>query len=176
MIYRLLSEFALDTRELVSLGLDYTYWQARASGFSERDFHAGFILTTFVGFGFLLMAAYPETRHPVLASMVLTLPPGQYDWRRIVKVTFLLALGIGCILLLATAPPILSQDGMTLKEIVGDHETRIRATERMLADHQAVFWWIKTSLSVMMAAVVTAVGSDIYKTFIAGRKARAKEE
>ena len=178
MIFGLMGELALDTLKLADASLDYTYWQARAAGFSEGDLRAAIAMG---GLGFLCMAVYPESRSPTLAAMVLAFPPSDYDWRRAVRMTLYGLLAVGCIVLMLTAPSTLSQDGgMTVKEVLGDHEARIRLLEKLPSDVELlkgiVFElvnWVKLGFGLVAGAILTWAVNGFLN---ARGKRRAKED
>lgn len=182
MILGFIGETVRDALTLADLGLEYTYWQARAAGFSEGDYRAALMLSTFASFSFLLMAAFPEARSPALAAMVLPFPAGQYDWRRAVRMTMFGLLAVGCILLMFTAPTLSQDGGMTLKEVVSDHEARLRVLEKMSNDvellKKIVFElvnWVKLGFGIVAAAILTYAVNGILKTHAAGKKAQRED-
>ncbi|MCC7234895.1 MAG: hypothetical protein IT163_06315 [Bryobacterales bacterium] len=200
----MICEIARDLYTLPGVFGELAFWQARAWGMTERDIHATFATA---GLGALAIATFADGRaSPGLFAFAL--PVAAIDrfllwaertsvrihgkgWFKVIRggvLTVWLVIGV---LLLWSIPSVHSQDGITTREVIQDHEERLRGfareiqtmtqaqadiitrlvrlerqQEKLVELSERVFSWF------IGGGLVWGVKALIWDTFAAGAKAR----
>jgi len=199
MTFGLIGEILTDTGHLVGLGIDYSYWQARASGLSEGDIRAALTVVSGLYACLALSLVLPEARVPSTsaAAMAFLLPRieaaglwiGRQGWAHAMKLGILFTMACLCVFALITALTLHSQEPTpipTIYQIAKEHEDRIDKLEAVVAELAAqqkrfigygegVFNVVKWIAVIVIGTFLGLNVKEFHQTLRAGYRERIRE-